>query len=139
MALYSETNIDILTEGCHGKACHLEVLLAPGNSDNSDAEQNTEENMTDTSQETTEDEPQNVHRDTYASGWPVALRHRGTKRPQAEQTNFKRLQRPRYAYNSNSQSQTTREVTYCRLQTAAYQPNNITKYFHLIVPFILYD
>ena len=71
----------ILAKWCERQSCHLEMLFSERNADDGDAEQQTEEDMTEPCPQTTEDNPEYVQRNADTTGGAACLLHLCTKRP----------------------------------------------------------
>ena len=131
----SEVQLHITSKRRDGQPGHLEMLLTPGNTNDGDAQDYSEEHMTYPSPQAPEDEPQDVQRNAQTAGRKFILRHLGTERPQAQQADLEYLQRPGNAHNRHSQRQRAGEITDGCLQSTEDQPQNITQYFHSFVTF----
>gem|GEM_PF-3874066 len=77
-------------------------------------------------QETTENNPKNIHEKAKTSIRCFGIDNLRAKRPQTEQAKLKNLQGKRNANNRTSQSQAASEITYSRFQPTKQKPQQIT-------------
>ena len=122
--------IHFLSEGEQSQSCHLEVLLSPRDPDDCDAEQQAAEEVAEAGPEAAEDQPQQVERDADAAVGRVGVRHCGTERPKAQQTDLERLQRPRDTDDGAGQRKAAREVADGGFEATENQPDKVSKYLH---------
>lgn len=76
--------LHVLAEWGERKTGHLEMLFAPRNTDNRDAQEQAEKQMHETSPQSSENQPEQIQRDTNATCWAIRVSYRRAKRPQAE-------------------------------------------------------
>lgn len=125
-----QPELHFFAEGSQRENGHLEVLLAPGNADDSDAEQKAEEDVHQPRPKTTADEPDKVEGDADATCETFGISNLRTERPEAEQPDLERLQRHGKTDDGDGHSQTAREITDGGFKPAKNPPNDVAKDFH---------
>ena len=72
---------NLFPEWSQGETCHLEMLLGKRNTDDGDKQQGSEENVHEACPQATEDDPEDVQRDTDATYRTIRILHLSPKRP----------------------------------------------------------
>ena len=104
----------------------LKVLHTEGNTDDSDAEADTQRQMRQGHLDTTKDNPQHVHNDRQATTCIVLRLNVATKGPQRKHTQAHNLHTKGNTYDCKAQHEATQEVTQRENKAAEDYPNNIT-------------
>lgn len=107
-----------------GDMCELEVLLAEGDADDGDIEQAAEEHMRKPNPNTTDEEPQDIHRgiQTATGGLLLHLRAKG---PQGQKSELQRLQTEGNSNDGDHHSQACHEIFNGDFDAAKHKPNDI--------------
>ena len=100
--------------------------LAEWDADDGDIENDTEEDVGEPNPNSADEEPDDVHQQIQATELLLFLSHRGTERPQGEDTEFETLQSEGNANNGNHQGKATDEVLNGYGEPAKNYPNNIS-------------
>lgn len=105
--------------------------LAERDAYDGDIEYDTEEDVGEPNPYSANEEPDDVHQQIQATVLLLFLSHRGTERPQGEDTEFETLQSEGNADNGNHQGKPADEVLNGNGEPAKDNPDNISKRFHL--------
>lgn len=120
---------NLSSERREGDIGQFEMLLAEGDADDGDVEEQSEEDMGEPDPHASHEEPDDVHQGVEAStgGLLHDLRAKG---PQGKHAQFQRLQSEGDADDGDHHRQTAYDILEGDLYAAEYEPNDISKEFH---------
>lgn len=106
------------------------MLLAKGDADDDDVEQNTKDDVHQTGEESSADKPDDVEGNADAAWGRGCASNIRTEGEEAEETNLEGLQGNGYADDGNCHRQTACEVTDGGFETTEDPPNDSAEEFH---------
>ena len=106
------------------------MLLAEGNADDDDVEQNTKDNVHQAGEESSADKPNDIEGDADAAWGRGCASNIRTEGEEAEETNLEGLQGDRYADDGNCHRQTACEVTDGGFEATEDPPDDSAEEFH---------
>jgi hypothetical protein len=109
------------------------VLHTEGNTDDSDAEANTQRQVRQRHLNTTKDNPQHVHNNREATACVILRLNVATEGPQRKHSEAHNLHAKRNTDYSQAQQEAAKKVTQRYNKAAEDYPNNITDKFHLFI------
>lgn len=127
-----QPNRHLLPKGSEGEAGELEMLLAEGNADDGDAEEQAEENVHEPRPKAAENNPEDIEGKADAAGWLIGRSDVGTKGEEAEKPDLEGLQREGDADNGAGESEAAGEVADGGFESAEDPPEEIAEEFHII-------
>ena len=121
---------DFLPERCQCQSHQPEVHLAPRETDDGDAKQQTKAKMGQGDPEATDEEPKNVHEHVKASAVLRLVNNVRAERPQRENAQPHGGNTERYADDGDHQQQRGYEILYRNAKSTEDEPNDVSQYFH---------
>jgi hypothetical protein len=134
----SSDNIHISAKGGQGETGQFEMLHAPGNSNNGDAEQEAKNNVKESNPQAGDQQPDYIQEAVEASGqFPFINSESAAKRPEAKRADLDQLKTKWDPYDGDHHGKSPQKISYSGGQSAEQKPDQVAKKIHRSLMFLL--